>query len=108
MPENRIPFKALDRCMSFPTEVLSLARLMTKKINAVMVQSPLTTVPIILNPLKNPASSEAVGASEREVTDPPGMVIVDACAETRVHADAKKVVMDDMSFVIFTLIPPIR
>lgn len=101
-PENRIPFKALNRCMSFPTDVLSLARLMTKKISAVMVQRPLTMVPIILKLLKNPESSEALGGSESEITAPPGMVIVDACAETIAQADAQKAVMDDTVFDFFT------
>ena len=79
-PENRIPFNARERCISFPPDVLSLVRLMTKKISAVIVQIPLTTVPIVLNPLKNPVNSDAEGASEREVIVILGIEILDASA----------------------------
>lgn len=79
-PENRMPFRALDLCMSFPTDVLSLVRLMTKRIKAVIVQMPLTATPIVLKPLIILLNSVDDGASARDITAPPGTVIVDASA----------------------------
>ena len=77
-PENRIPFKALERCMSFPAEVLRLVRLITKKIKAVMAHIPLTAVPTPLKVLKIALNSDADGACAREGTDPPEMEMEDA------------------------------
>lgn len=83
-----MPLSALDRIMSLPAEVLSLATLITKKIRDVIAQIPLTAVPIVLNPLKKGVSSADVGASPNDVTEPPGIVMVDAWAVITPQANA--------------------
>ena len=65
---------------------------------------PLMAVPIVLNPEKNPESSDASGASPRDFTVPPGMVIVDAWAVIVLKSAAvKTAIAFDKSFFFMVL-----
>lgn len=107
-PENRRPLSALARCISLPADVLNLVKLIMKKINAVIVQMPLIAVPNVLNPEKNPESSDASGASPRDFIVPPGMVMVDAWAVIALKSGAVKAAIAFNESFFFMVLFPIR